>query len=220
MKIREMISEPDLQRIKDAVAKAEGNISGEIVPVMVERSGRYASAHYKSAIICATLVFVAMIATDRYIFSTASNALFYDPMFIFFVVAVGGLIGGVIPRFSEPLKRLLAGRANLDMEAQQRAENAFLEEEVFNTRQRTGIMIFISFFEHDVIVMADKGISQVVDKSRWDEIVADLIGHIKKDKVVEGLESAIARCGAILLEKGFEKGEDDTNELRDDLRLQ
>ncbi|MGC3948225.1 MAG: TPM domain-containing protein [Chryseolinea sp.] len=118
------------------------------------------------------------------------------------------------------MKRLLAGRTNLDSTARQRAENAFLEEEVFNTRQRTGIMIFISFFEHEVIVMADKGINSVVDKSRWDEIVSDLIGNIRQGDVVNGLEKAIARCGAILFEKGFNKSEDDTNELRDDLRLQ
>ncbi|HTF22236.1 MAG TPA: TPM domain-containing protein [Chryseolinea sp.] len=220
MKIREMFSAPDLQRIKDAVAKAEGNISGEIVPVMVERSGRYVSAHYMSAILGASFAFVAMIVFDRYVFSNASNALFYDPVFIFFVVTAAGFIGGVIPRFSDPLKRLLTGKTHLGVAAQQRAENAFLEEQVFNTRQRTGIMIFISFFEHKVIVMADKGISSVVDKSRWDEIVADLIGHIRQEKVVEGLEKAIARCGSILLEKGFKKSEDDTNELRDDLRLE
>ena len=220
MKIRDMFSEPDLQRIKDAVAKAEGNISGEIVPVMVERSGRYVSANYKGAILCASFAFVVMIVFDRYVFTGAGNALFYDPVFIFFIVAVAGIAGGVIPSFSHPLKRLLAGRTHLDLSSQQRAQNAFLEEEVFNTRQRTGIMIFISFFEHEVIVMADKGISSVVDKARWDEIVSDLIAHIREEKVVEGLEKAIARCGAILLEKGFTKSEDDTNELRDDLRLE
>jgi putative membrane protein len=220
MKIREMFSEPDLQRIKDAVAKAEGNISGEIVPVMVERSGRYLSANYKGAILAASFAFVAMIILDRYVFSSSSNALFYDPVFIFLIVAAAGFAGGLIPSFSDPLKRFLAGRTNLDAVAKQRAENAFLEEEVFNTRQRTGIMIFISFFEHEVIVMADKGISSVVDKSRWDEIVSDLIGNIRQGDVVNGLEKAIARCGAILFEKGFNKSEDDTNELRDDLRLQ
>lgn len=220
MKIREMFSEPDLQRIKDAVAKAEDNISGEIVPVMVERSGRYVSANYKGAILSASFAFVLMIVFDRYVFSNASNALFYDPVFLFVVVAAAGLIGGIVPSFSDPLKRILAGRTNLDTAAKHRAENAFLEEEVFNTRQRTGIMIFISFFEHEVIVMADKGISNVVDKSKWDEIVSELITCIREDKVVDGLERTIGRCGAILLEKGFTKSEDDTNELRDDLRLQ
>jgi putative membrane protein len=187
---------------------------------MVERSGRYTSANYKGAILCASLAFVAMIVLDRYVFSNASNALFYDPVFLFFIVAAAGLAGGVITSYSDPLKRLLAGRTNLDSTARLRAENAFLEEEVFNTRERTGIMIFISFFEHEVIVMADKGISKVVDQSRWDEVVSDLIIHIRQQKVVDGLEKAIVRCGAILLEKGFKKSENDTNELRDDLRLQ
>ena len=39
-------------------------------------------------------------------------------------------------------------------------------------------------------------------------------------KVSEGIESAILRCGEILLEKGFVKTPDDINELRDDLRIE
>jgi putative membrane protein len=81
-------------------------------------------------------------------------------------------------------------------------------------------MIFISFFEHEVIVMADRGISKVVDQALWDAIVADIVREIRAGKVVEGLIGGIARCGEILLEKGFQKSDDDVNELRDDLRLE
>ncbi len=81
-------------------------------------------------------------------------------------------------------------------------------------------MIFISFFEHEVVVLADKGINDVVDQSKWDEIVNGLVEAIRDDKIVDGLEQAITRCGAVLLEKGFLKTADDVNELRDDLRLQ
>jgi putative membrane protein len=80
-------------------------------------------------------------------------------------------------------------------------------------------MIFISFFEHEVIVMADRGISKVVEQKQWDKIVADLIMHIRNGKIVEGLEEGIKQCGEILLEKGFAKTQDDVNELRDDLRV-
>jgi putative membrane protein len=81
-------------------------------------------------------------------------------------------------------------------------------------------MIFISFFEHEVIVMADRGISKVVEQKVWDKIVADLVQSIRAGKIVEGLEASIKRCGEILLEKGFHKAEDDTNELHDDLRIE
>lgn len=218
MNIKQRFSDSDLQRIKVAVKEAENRISGEIVPVIVERSGRYLIANYKGSLIGASLAFIVMIILDRYIIKDASNTLFYDPVFIFFVVILGGVLGGVIPYFSEGLKRLLVSQGYLDHTTRQRAENAFLEEEVFNTRHRTGIMIFISFFEHEVMVMADRGISKVVDQKQWDKIVADLVAQIRAGKIVEGLEAGIKKCGEILLEKGFHKTGDDVNELHDDLR--
>lgn len=219
MKLKHKFSEAELQRIKDAVKEAEKEISGEIVPVIVGKSGVYPTAAYKGAIIFGLLGFVSMILVDRYIIEDASNTLYYDPVFIFFVVVVSGVIGALLPGISDKVKRLLIGQRELDEYTQQRAENAFLEEEVFNTRHRTGIMIFISFFEHEVIVMADRGISKVVDQKEWDKIVADLIGFIKQGKIVEGIEAGVKRCGQILLEKGFNKTSDDINELRDDLRI-
>ena len=80
-------------------------------------------------------------------------------------------------------------------------------------------MIFISFFEHKVIVMADRGISKVVEQREWDSLVSRLIDFIRQGKPVDGISAGIKRCGEILLEKGFHKTADDINELRDDLRI-
>ena len=219
MKLKNKFSDADLSRIKAAVKEAEDKISGEVVPVIVERSGLYSTANYKAGIIAASIAFISMIVLDRYVIKDATHSLYYDPVFIFVVVAAAGIVGALLPNFIEPLKRFLVPQELLDQATRMRAENAFLEEEVFNTRQRTGIMIFISFFEHEVIVMADKGISKVVEQKEWDNIVATMITQIRSGKVVEGLEAAIKRCGEILLEKGFAKTENDINELGDDLRI-
>lgn len=219
MNLKQKFTDSDLQRIKAAVKSAEDNISGEIVPVIVERSGYYSLANYRASLIGASLGFLVMIIADRYIITDAALTLFYDPLFIFIVVVMGGVIGGVLPNLFGSLKRILISQQTLDQATRQRAENAFLEEEVFNTRHRTGIMIFISFFEQEVMVMADRGISKVVDQKEWDKIVADLIGNIREGKIIDGLEAAIKRCGEILLEKGFHKTADDVNELGDDLRI-
>jgi len=220
MNLKQRFTENDLQRIKSAVKEAEQKISGEIVPVIVEKSGYYSIANYKGSLIGASLAFIMMIMLDRYVIHDASVTLYYDPVFIFFVVILGGVVGAVIPNFLPALMRMLVSQRHFDHATKQRAENAFLEEEVFNTRHRTGIMIFISFFEREVIVMADRGISKVVDQKQWDKIVADLISNIRMGKIVDGLEGAIRRCGEILLEKGFLITADDVNELRDDLRIE
>jgi putative membrane protein len=215
MSLRSKFSENDLSRIKAAVHEAESKISGEIVPVIVGRSGYYTIANYKASIFASSFAFLLIIVFDRYVPAFA----IYDPLIIFFVVLVAGGLGALAANYIDPIKRLLIEQKHKDHATRQRAENAFLEEEVFNTRQRTGIMIFISFLEHEVIVMADTGISKVVDQREWDKIVIHLTDHIRRDKIVEGLEGALKRCGDILLEKGFHKTPDDINELRDDLRI-
>jgi len=219
MNLKQTLKDEDLERIKAAVKNAEEKISGEIVPVLVERSGDYLIALYKGSLIGAALTFISMVVLDRFVINDAVNTLFYDPVFILLIVILGGVLGAVVPYFSDPVKRLLVARRYQDLVTRQCAENAFLEEEVFNTRQRTGVMIFVSFFEHEVIVMADKGISKIVDQKQWDQIVQDLIKDIRNGRVVEALENGIKQCGDILLEKGFRKTIDDVNELRDDLRV-
>jgi putative membrane protein len=215
MNLRSKFSENDLNRIKAAVHSAESQISGEIVPVIVGKSGHYTIANYKASLFAGTFAFVMIIIFDRYVPAFA----IYDPLLIFFTVLVFGSMGAFAAQYITPLKRLLIEQKHKDNATRQRAENAFLEEEIFNTRQRTGIMIFISFLEHEVIVMADTGISKVVEQREWDKIVISLTDHIRRDKIIEGLEVALKRCGEILLEKGFVKTPDDINELHDDLRI-
>jgi putative membrane protein len=216
MSIQSRFSQQDLERIKAAVRTAEDKISGEIVPVFVERSGTYSIAVYRGFLLLAGLAFLAIIVFDRYIPALA----IYDPLLIFLSITLVGFIGAGATTFIEPLKRLLMSQSHMDKVTRQRAENAFLEEEVFNTRHRTGIMLFISFFEHEVIVMADRGISKVVEQKEWDKMVRAITENVRLGKVTEGIEAAILRCGEILLEKGFLKTVDDVNELRDDLRME
>jgi putative membrane protein len=218
MSIHKRFSAADLERIKAAVREGESKISGEIVPVFVERSGYYSIANFRGAILGATVFFMGAIFSDRY--APDFISFDHDPLVLFMVVVAGGLLGAALVNYIEPLKKFILNQAHLDQATRKRAESAFLAEEVFNTRYRTGIMIFISFFEREVIVMADRGISKVVEQSEWDNLVRGITSHMKQGKVVEGIELAIKRCGEILLEKGFVQSPDDINELRDDLRIE
>lgn len=215
MNLKQKFSDSDLQRIKKAVKEAESKVSGEIVPVMVERSGIYAIAGYRAAVAFSAFAFLLIVIFDRYVPQLA----IYDPLIIFIAVLAFGFMGGMLAHFLDPIKRIMLTQQHMDKATRLKAESAFLEQEVFNTRQRTGIMIFISFFEHEVIVMADKGISKVVDQGEWDHMVRQLVDKIKKNDTVGGLEFAIKHCGEILLNNNFAAAPDDINELNDDLRI-
>jgi putative membrane protein len=216
MSLQKRFSPQDLERIKAAVHQAESKISGEIVPVFVEKSGFYSVANYRAAVVSGALVFLLVVLSDRYMPALA----IYDPLLIFLLVVMFSLVGALISNYVDLIKRIFIPQQHLDRATRQRAETAFLQEEVFNTRHRTGIMIFISFFEREVMVIADRGISKVVEQKEWDQMVQGIIQNIRKGKVVDGIDAAILRCGEILLEKGFLKTADDVNELKDDLRIE
>ncbi len=216
MSLHKRFSSQDLERIKTAVHQAESKISGEIVPVFVEKSGFYSVANYRAAVVAGTMLFLLVILFDRYMPTLA----IYDPLLIFLLVFMFSLVGALTSNYVDFIKRIFVAQRHFDSATRQRAETAFLQEEVFNTRHRTGIMIFISFFEREVMVIADRGISKVVEQKEWDKMVQGIIQNIRMGKVVDGIEVAILRCGEILLEKGFLKTADDVNELKDDLRIE
>lgn len=216
MSLKSRFTDADLERIKATVKEAESKISGEIVPVFVEKSGHYIIANYRGAVVLAAFTFSLLVFFDRYVPSVA----IHDPLLIFIAVVSGGAIGALITHFVWPIKFWLLSQFHLDQSTRKRAESAFLEEEIFNTRHRTGIMIFVSFFEHEVIVMADRGISKVVVQKEWDKMVEKLIENVRRQKVTDGMIEAVQRCAEILLENGFSRTKDDVNELRDDLRLE
>jgi putative membrane protein len=101
----------------------------------------------------------------------------------------------------------------------ERAAMAFLEEEVFVTRERTGILVFLSLFERRVCILGDKGINEQVQKEEWDEIVQIIVSAMKNEAPADGMIEAVWKCGQLLERRGVEIRPDDSNELGDTLRI-
>jgi putative membrane protein len=83
-------------------------------------------------------------------------------------------------------------------EVEEAAINAFYQKDINQTVDHTGILIYISLFEHHVRVIADKGINAKVDKAVWQEIVDTIVGGIKSKAQAAAIAGAVDRCAAIL----------------------
>jgi putative membrane protein len=90
---------------------------------------------------------------------------------------------------------------------------------VYSTRDRTGILIFLSLLERRVIVLCDEGIKAKVKQEAWDSIVATIVDGIKAGRPSEGLLKAIAACGSLLESENVTKRPDDTSELSDSIHI-
>jgi len=110
------------------------------------------------------------------------------------------------------LKRIFVTKAEITEEVEEAALTSFYRNGLNNTRDRTGILIFISVFERKALVVADEGINAKVDTGVWQEVVDLVVNSIKQRHQAEGICRAIRRCGELIREH-FPIKADDTNEL-------
>ncbi len=207
-------SQADLDAIQAAVREAEARTSGEIVPYVVERSDEYPTAAWKGAALGALLAPVLALAVHLW------SSVWGIPLawWIALPAPVGGALGYLLTAWLPPVRRWMAGAEVLETRARRRAAAAFLEQEVFRTRDRTGILLFLSLFEHRVVLLADSGIHEKVAEERWEAITRRLAGEIRNGRPGPGLVEAVRACGELLQRHGVERQADDRDELSNALR--
>jgi putative membrane protein len=199
-------SDTDKKRIEEAVKQAESKTSGEIVPMCLANSDFYPAAHYRSA-----FVFSFIIATAFYYkWGTSLDSMW------FFSIIIIGMILGYFAAYLPFVKKIFLIKKETAEEVYQRALQAFLENNLHNTRDRTGILIMISVLEKRIEVLADIGINDKATSETWNNLVSNLTTQITNKKITDGLVEAITTCGNIL-EEHFPIKHDDTNELSNKL---
>lgn len=205
------ITELDKEHIKQAVTKAEETTHGEIVPMILKNSDSYPAAHFRCAL---------------FIGITLGFALYYFPFYevedsIYYLWAIiGGMLLGYFIAFNHKVKRFFLSKKEVSEEVHQRALEAFFYEGVHSTKQRTGILLFISTLEHRAELIADCGINEKVEKDSWDRILTSMLKELKNGNSGDAITRAITECGE-LLQKHFPKSEEehktDPNELKNDI---
>lgn len=78
------------------------------------------------------------------------------------------------------------------------ARKQFIVQNLHQTQNQTGLLIFISEAERYVEIMADSGIHKHVPNDVWQNIVNQLIAQIKQHNTLPGLLTCLDQCGELL----------------------
>jgi len=217
-------TDSELKEIGRAVKEAESETAGEIKVAFIRESYDYAKYELFFALVAGFLSLGVILLFREGIESAIRNmfweyvpvytAVFFG-LFPFLVITVFYLLANL--RFVD---RIIVPKKIMNRRVHERAIRYFTESGIFNTRDRTGILIFLSFLERRVELIADKGISSKIPRERWDGIVRNITEGIRKGKTVEHLVESVKECGAILAEADkFPIKADDENELADDVSV-
>lgn len=209
-------TEIEKEQVRQAVKSLETVSCGEIVPYIVDSSDDYVEASWYMSTIMGSVM-----ATMIGLFSYSWMLPFHlTPVDIAIGVMAAIIVGFFIPVVFPSSKRWLITKERQLERVNQRAAEAFLNEKVYKTAEKVGILLFVSQQERLVLVMGDEGINARVSQKDWEEVVEVILSGIKSRQAAQGLVNAIDRCRELLLRHGFVRKATDTNELSDDLRIE
>lgn len=205
---KKFLTQQAYEQINAAVESAEAKTSGEIVCMIQSASYHYPMANVLGASALAlpsALILTPLIGGWLWL-GTQNVWLFlslFAPLFI-----LGYLLVQNVPR----LKRRFISPREINEEVEEAAITCFHRHGLYRTRDATGVLIFISVFEHKVWVLADHGINAKIEQDAWQSIVQTITGGIKNGRPAEAICAAVESVGN-LLEAHFPIKPDDQNEL-------
>jgi putative membrane protein len=206
---QQFLSESDREKIQAAVRSAETQTSGEIVPMVVSYSYHYPMATVLGAASIALPLSILATYLVGYLFWLGSQNM-WILMGIFGILFI--CFHALIKR-TPSLRRIFVSNVEMEEEVREAAITSFFKEGLYRTREETGILIFISVFEHKVWVLADRGINAKVPQESWNEIVDHIVQGIKKRRHADAICEAVDAAGRLLAEH-FPVRPDDTDELQ------
>jgi putative membrane protein len=222
------LSPSDLAAIEAAVSAAEARTTGEIYCVVTEESSHYGETPLAWAAGVALLGPAVLLAAgvhvtipDLFASWSASEVgaaieTAVRRALIGAIVVQGLLFVATAAVVSIPaVRRALTPRGVKRQRVQRRAAEQFAAKGLHLTRERTGVLIFVSLAEKMAELIADDGIADHVEPHVWDRAMAALTDGMKRGDVEAGFAAAVGLCGEVLAAKFPARPGDNPNELPD-----
>jgi putative membrane protein len=217
MKVENYLPKSSQDKITMAVAEAEKKVSAEIVPVFMISSDDYVEAKLRGALSFAAITALTILVYDHLMGWYQLFLLNNDWLFVM-AIAFGGLLGYVLFGYISPLKRWMVSKQKLDQRSLAMAERVFGEYKLVETRQRNGVLIFISLFEHKIEIIPDKGLKEKISADEWKKVIDEMKPSLRSKKFDEAFIQAISKITEVLINNKLTRTGDASNELPDHLR--
>jgi len=183
-----MISDPDNQRIVEAIRAAEAKTSGEIYCVIAHACGQHHLVPIAWAALVALVVPLPLIRLTAW----PASVIYVLQLISFIAVAIAVWRPAVRFRIVPP--RMKRDRAHAE------AMRQFWAHGLHLTQRRTGVLIFVAVAERYAEVIADAGIGEKVAPEVWSNAIKALTTAVKAGRLADGLVAAVEQCGAVLAE--------------------
>lgn len=174
------IEDADVERIEAAIRAAERRTRAEFVCVVARASDDYRFI---------PLLWAALAGLAAP--TPFSLGLVSGGAWIAHATALATFVGVALVLQVPALKRLAVPGAVKRSRAARAAHEQFLEQRLHMTDERTGVLLFVSAFEHHVEIVADDAAAAAVPEAEWARAITAFVAPVRAGRTAEGFLAAI-----------------------------
>lgn len=222
-KATKLFTEEEIRSIEAAIGEVEKKTSAEVVPVVASASGRYDRAEdifgFLLSLVVLGGIWVWFQGVAPSVEAWSVNPVFTLKLPVVLAILIVTFFVGIALASRFPLLRLpLIAKREMQEEVESCARETFQRLKIRRTENATGILIYVSLYEHMVHVVGDDTINAKLSQDDWQALCDTIISGFKSGKPEEGMRSGILLCGELLAQH-FPVKPGDKNELVDTLHL-
>lgn len=193
--MKKNLSQSDKDHLNQLVAEAEKCTNTQIVLAVVKRSDSYAELPWKAFAIGTSVAGLLLFVLH------AAIPSWYSPTCVLIALAVTlatGISLALLTIFVPSFATLFLTSHRAETEVKQHAESVFVSHEVFVTRKRTGILLFVSLFERKVFILPDKGICSLLGHNETGKIMKPMLALLRQHELRKAFEEGLNELTGIL----------------------
>jgi len=186
--MKQILSDIDRTLLDKRIAEAEIQTKAQIVLAAVKRSNNYAEIPWKAFAFGTSVTGFAVFLldllmsgwlTDKVILFSVASILAIGALFVLLTISFQGFA------------RLFLSESHRETETMQFAESLFLSRELFATEGRRGILLLISQFERQVVILPDKGVKDRLSIDVMNNIISKMTLYLKHNEVKNAMETGL-----------------------------
>ncbi|MCW5551265.1 MAG: TPM domain-containing protein [Verrucomicrobiae bacterium] len=189
-------SSGDREHISQRIAKLEQQTDAEVVCAVATESGRYDRAES----LCGLAVgLMALISGNKLAGMGGWDTSSALSLGLQVVLVVGGFVlGSVLASYWHGLRSLFTSNAEMASEVSRSVHQVFSQCGIGGTRQRGGVLIYLSLFERRLEVRCDRAVAGKVKQPDLDAIRDAVLDRIRAGDAPGGIIAGLDRAAEVL----------------------
>ena len=210
--MKQILSDTDRTLLDKLIAEAETQTKAQIVLAIVKQSDSYSEIPWKAFAFGVSIsgftvfllgMFLLRWITDTMILFSVASILATGAIFVLMTL--------LFPLFA----RLFLSESRKECETLQYAESLFLSRELFATEGRRGILLLVSQFERQVVILPDIGVRDCLSIEVMKNIISKMTQQLRKKEIRKAMETGLEELVSELCPSALSRP--DKNELSNEI---